>query len=60
MLVNFLDWVVARLSEPSSMAGIALLIEHFGFGQPVAMSVSNIVITAIGLLAVVMHEKAPA
>jgi hypothetical protein len=60
MLVNVLDWALARLSEPSSMAGIALLIEHFGFGQPVAMSISNIVVTAVGLLAVVMHEKASA
>lgn len=56
---NFLDWLAARMQEPSSYAGLASFLAIFHMSLPDGV-VKNIAMAGAGvggILAVVIHER---
>ena len=55
-----IDWLLGRLSEPSTYAGFATIAASIGLSQPVYAAVSALGVAVAGLVAVILHENKPA
>ena len=57
--MSFLDFVLARLREPSTYAGLPALLQAAGIhlSEPVEANAVRAAIALAGLLAVLMPEK---
>jgi len=51
------DFVLNRLREPSTYAGLAGLAAAVGIAEPLYQAISAVVMAVAGLAAVVMSEK---
>jgi hypothetical protein len=58
--MKMIDWLLARLSEPSTYAGFAALAGSIGLSAPIYSAVSAAAVAMAGLIAVILHEKKPA
>jgi len=54
-----IDWIIARLREPSTYAGLAGLAAAVGLSDPQWQAISVAVMGVAGLLAVFIHERTP-
>ena len=54
-----IDWILGRLREPSTYAGLAGLAAALGLSDPQWQAVSVAVMGVAGLLAVLIHERKP-
>jgi hypothetical protein len=52
-----IDFVLNRLREPSTYAGLAGLAAAVGIAEPLYQAISAVIMAAAGLAAVVMSEK---
>lgn len=52
-----IDFVLNRLREPSTYAGLAGLAAAVGVAEPLYQAISAVIMAAAGLAAVVMSEK---
>ena len=57
---NMIDWLLARLSEPSTYAGFAAIAGSIGLSAPLYSAISAVAVAVAGLVAVILHEKKPA
>jgi hypothetical protein len=56
--MNFLHWLLARLKEPSTYAGLSGLALAFGVSNEVYTAASTALAGAAGLIAVVLADRA--
>lgn len=56
--MSAIDWILARLAEPSTWAGLAGLFAAAGLSEQLGASISATGTAAAGLIAVVVREKA--
>ena len=55
-----IDWLLARLSEPSTYAGFAAIAGSIGLSAPLYSAASSVAAAVAGLVAVILHERTPA
>lgn len=53
-----LDYIIARGKEPSTAAGLAVILTFVHVPDAMASAIINVLTAALGLLAVVRAEKA--
>jgi hypothetical protein len=58
--MTMIDWLLARLSEPSTFAGFSGLALALGVSTPVYGAACAAAAAVAGLIAAVLHEKKPA
>jgi len=56
--MNFLHWLLARLKEPSTYAGLSGLALAFGVSTELYTAASTALAGAAGLIAVVLADRA--
>ena len=55
-----MEWLSARLREPSTWAGVVTLVSgalHMGVSEPMAQAITTVGVAVGGLFAVVMQER---
>ena len=55
--MSMIDWVLARLAEPSTWAGLSGLFAAAGFSEQLGASIAATGAAAAGLVAVILREK---